>query len=99
MDTAKDMIQGGEDPTIRGVSSRLGVSSTAVYAHFSGKDHLMAVVAEEQIASGIGHEWAAKCLVASGFMTHEQVQEIFRANPPPNDAERGHETRHNETEK
>ena len=77
MDTAADMIAGGEEPSIRECSRRLGVSPTAAYAHFSGKDHLLAAVAAEQIVAGTGREWALLCLVASRMMTPEQAQEVW----------------------
>ena len=78
MDVAADMIAGGEDPSIRECSRRLGVSATAAYAHFAGKDHLLASISAEKIASGDGREWAEKCLVASKMMTPEQAQEIMQ---------------------
>jgi hypothetical protein len=77
MDVAADMIAGGEEPSIRECSRRLGVSCTAAYAHFAGKDHLIATVAAEKIAFGDGREWAIKCLIASRMMTESQAKEVF----------------------
>lgn len=49
VDTAVEMIQqdGVEALTLRGVGARLGVSRTALYRHFDGKQALLARVASE----------------------------------------------------
>ena len=77
---AREMVEAGENPGIREITRRIGLSPTSSYRHFESRSKLMEAVTD-QIAPADLAEWARKCLVASGLMSKEQARRAVMNHP------------------